>query len=301
MTQIVKTNNQVRDLMNSDAVKSKFAEMLGAKSAGFLVSVMNCVNSNDLLKNAEPNSILFAAATAASLDLPVNQNLGFAYIIPYNQKQSDGTYIQVAQFQLGYKGFIQLSQRSGQFQTINATDVKEGEIKHFNRLTGEIDFEWKDNRTELKTIGYVAYFKLINGFEKSLYMTVDELKAHGAKFSKTFKQQYGLWNTDFDAMASKTVTKLLLAKFAPLSVDMQKAVTTDQAIVKDWDSQEVEYVDNQEVPLDIKAVAESKTNKRIEDFIASAKDLPTLEQASDKLQTQAQKDLYTAKYEELSK
>ena len=300
MTQIVK-HNQVRDLMNSDAVKSKFAEMLGAKSAGFLVSVMNCVNSNDLLKNAEPNSILFAAATAASLDLPVNQNLGFAYIIPYNQKQSDGNYIQVAQFQLGYKGFIQLSQRSGQFQTINATDVKEGEIKHFNRLTGEIDFEWKDNRTELKTIGYVAYFKLINGFEKSLYMTVDELKAHGAKFSKTFKQQYGLWNTDFDAMASKTVTKLLLAKFAPLSVDMQKAVTTDQAIVKDWDSQEVEYVDNQEVPLDVKAVSESKTNKRIEEFIEKAKDLPTLEQASDKLQTQEQKDLYAAKYEELSK
>lgn len=297
-TEIVKS--PVVGLLNSESVKSRFTEMLGKKSAGFLVSVMNCVQSNELLKNAEPNSVLFAAATAASLDLPVNQNLGFAYIIPYNQKKSDGSYQQVAQFQLGYKGFIQLAQRSGQFHTINATDVKEGEIKSFNRLTGEIEFDWTGDRKG-NVIGYVAYFRLINGFEKSLYMTVDELKAHGAKFSKTFKQAYGLWNTDFDSMASKTVTKLLLAKYAPLSVEMQRAVTSDQAVVNDWDGKDVTYIDNQPDIIDVKQVETAKQNARIEDFISKAKDIPTLEQAADKLQNQEQKDLYEAKFNELSK
>jgi recombination protein RecT len=159
----------------------------------------------------------------------------------------------VAQFQLGYKGFIQLSQRSGQFQTLNATDVREGEIKEFNRLTGEITFEWSDDRMQKPVIGYVAYFKLLNGFEKSLYMTVEELKNHGDKYSKTFKMKNGLWATDFNAMAMKTVTKLLLAKYAPLSVDMQRAVITDQSVIKDAETLDIDYVDNEEVEVDKEA------------------------------------------------
>lgn len=298
------SKNPIRDLMNSESVKNKFAEMLGNKAPGFIVSVLNAVQQNENLRNAEPNSVLFAAATAATLDLPVNQNLGFAYIIPYRQKKQDGSYMEVAQFQMGYKGFIQLAQRSGQFKAINATDVREGELVEYNRLTGEITFDWTiPNREKLPIVGYVSFFQLNSGFTKSLYMTVDEMKAHGAKYSKTFK--FGVWNSDFDSMALKTVTKLILSKYAPLSVEMQRAILNDQAVIKDYSGENIEvpseYVDNEDVKLDVKAVSDRKESERVLKFISGAKDIAELESYKQYCTNDELAEAYKEKYKELFK
>lgn len=253
--QIAKTDNKqlapmtVKALFAKDEVKNKFQEMLGKRAASFITSVLQITSQNEMLATADPVSIYQSAAVAATLDLPLNNNLGFAYIVPYNSKQKDGSWKVVAQFQIGAKGFKQLALRSGQFITINDTDVREGELKEYNRLTGEITFEWIQDVKERLTkavIGYASYFKLLNGFEKTYYMTVDELKDHGLRFSQTFKKGFGLWKDDFDGMARKTVIKLNLSKNAPLSVEMQKAVVADQAVVKDAETEDVEYVDNDE-------------------------------------------------------
>lgn len=237
----------VKALFAKDEVKTKFQEMMGKRAAAFITSVLQITSQNEMLSTADPVSIYQSAAVAATLDLPLNNNLGFAYIVPYNSKQKDGTWKVVAQFQIGAKGFKQLALRSGQFLKINDTDVREGELKEYNRLTGEIVFEWIQDvkhRLSKPIIGYASYFQLLNGFEKTYYMTVDELKEHGLKFSQTFKKGFGLWKDDFDGMARKTVIKLNLSKNAPLSVDMQKAVVADQAIVNDAETEDVEYIDN---------------------------------------------------------
>lgn len=254
-------------------VQEKFKEMLGKRAPQFITSVLQIVASNDLLKKAEPMSVYQSAAVAATLDLPLNNSLGFAYIVPYNQRQKDGSYKTVAQFQMGYKAFIQLAYRSGQFLTISSSKIYEGQIVEANPLTGyKFDFSKK---TSDKVVGYAAYFKLINGAENTLFMSTEELTAHGKKFSQTFAKGYGLWKDDFDAMASKTVLKLLLSKFAPLSVEMQKAVISDQAVVLDADSNEVEYIDNEKTTLDIDEVNNRKERERI---VAHIKKLGTAEE-----------------------
>jgi recombination protein RecT len=258
----------VKSLFAKDEVKSKFKEMLGKRAPQFITSVLQIASQNEMLSTADPVSIYQSAAVAATLDLPLNNNLGFAYIVPYNSKQKDGTWKVVAQFQIGAKGFKQLALRSGQFLKINDTDVREGELKHYDRLTGEIEFEWIQDvkmRLSRPIIGYASYFKLLNGFEKTYYMTVDELKDHGLRFSQTFKKGFGLWKDDFDGMARKTVIKLNLSKNAPLSVDMQKAVVTDQAIVNDAETVDVEYIDNEgETGINVDDLAALYELKKVE-------------------------------------
>lgn len=250
-TQQGSTVNELKLALQKDYVQEKFREVLGKKSSGFVASLLSIVTNNDLLSKAEPKSVLNAAMIAATLDLPINQNLGFAYIIPYNDRKT-GTV--VAQFQMGYKGFVQLGMRSEQFKTMNVTEVKEGEVKSFDRLSGDIKFEWlEEGRDSKKSIGYVAYFKLLNGFEKALYMTAEELKKHGVQYSQSAKKGYGLWNDDFDAMAKKTVLKLLLSKYAPLTTSMQTAQLADQAVIKEED--QYEYVDNKPLTRTEEALA----------------------------------------------
>lgn len=235
-----------KEFFNRQDVKQKFAELLGKRATSFITSVLQIAAQNSLLAKADPASIYQASAVAATLDLPLNQNLGFAYIVPYNQKYKDEQGLwqtkQVAQFQMGYKGFIQLAQRSGQFKSIYSTPVYEGQIVEENPLDGYVfDFSKK---TSDKIVGYAAKFKLLNGFESTWYMTTEQLKIHGGKYSKSFNNDKGLWNTDFDAMANKTVIKLLLSKFAPLSVDMQRAVITDQSVINNAETIDVTYIDN---------------------------------------------------------
>lgn len=245
----------IKNLFGRDEVRDKFKEMLGKRAPSFITSVLQIVASNALLAKADPHSVYHSAAVAATLDLPLNNNLGFAYIVPYNQKykeiQTDESgkkmevwkSKQVAQFQMGYKGFIQLAQRTGMYRTLSAAPIYEGQLISENPLTGFVfDFTKKKSET---IIGYACYFQLLNGFEKTLYSTVDEIKKHGKRFSQTYKNDKGLWVDDFDAMALKTIIKANLSKWAPLSVDIQRAITFDQSVVKDVDTQDVEYVDNQ--------------------------------------------------------
>lgn len=249
-----------KSLFDKDSVKKKFEELLGKRSQGFITSVLQVVASSGYLSKADPMSIYNAAATAATLDLPINNNLGFAYIIPYAQKFQDdeGKWQskQVAQFQISAKGFVQLAQRSGQFQTINATDVREGEIKSNNRLSGEMHFEWIQDdaiRLAAPVIGYISYFKLLNGFEKPFFMSIEKLKAHGKKYSKTWGQKGSKWEDDFDAMCLKTVIKLNLSKNAPLSIEMQRAINTDQAVINNDEGTEVTYIDNEPEVIETKS------------------------------------------------
>lgn len=254
MSNELQKNNQqltAKSLFAQPNVKGKFEELLGKRSTAFMTSVLQIVSQNDLLAKADPQSVFHAAAVAATLDLPLNSNLGFAYIVPYNQKQSNGGYKQVAQFQMGYKGFIQLAQRSGQFKTISASPIYEGQLISENPLTG-FEFDFTKPSTG-KVVGYASYFKLLNGFEKTLYMSLAQVESHGKKFSQTYKKGFGLWKDDFEGMAIKTVIKLLLSKFAPLSVEMQQAVVLDQAIIEDENGQKFTYDDHEEIPIDKEA------------------------------------------------
>lgn len=231
----------VKDLVNEEYVKAKFQEILGDKAAAFLASVVNATTTNKSLATCEPKSVLTAALVAASLDLPIDQNLGFAAIVPY--KDTKGGGIQKAQFQIMYKGFIQLAQRTGQYQTMNVTPVYADEIKKHDPITGEVLIEAvpdgdRENDRDEKIVGYAAYFRLVNGFEKTEYWTIKKLEAHGKKYSKSYSGKYpdsSLWATNKPAMFSKTVLKALISKWGIMSTTMQTAVVADQAIVKSID------------------------------------------------------------------
>lgn len=297
----------IKGFFENESMKKKFTDMLGTKAQGFMVSVLNTVSNNKSLQGVEANSIMFAAATAATLDLPINQNLGFAYIVPYTRKFKEVVNgkevwksISEAQFQLGYKGFIQLAQRSGQFKTISASPVYEGQISKNDPLRG-IEFNW-DNKVSDKVIGYVAFFELLNGFEKTLYMTTEELQKHGKQYSQSYKKGGGLWNDNFESMAIKTVIKLLLSKFAPLSIDMQKALISDQSVIKNIEGEIADYPDN--APETVADVAERKDIDRVLKLINKATTADELDELFDtvsELDVQEVIDAYNVKKEELEK
>lgn len=213
----------LKGMLESPAYKKKFEEMLGKKAAGFMSSIIAVTNNNNYLMKADPATVIGAAAQAAMLDLPINQSLGFAYIVPYKG---------AAQFQLGYKGYIQLAQRSGQYVDIGAKTVYEGELEYENRLLDKFKF---GDRTGDKVIGYLAYFRLTNGFEKMLFMTIDEMQAHAKKYSQNYKGGTDKWGlADFNVMAEKTVLKRLLSKFGPLSIEsvqMSQALSNDGGVI----------------------------------------------------------------------
>jgi len=245
--QVAQTNKKstVATILSQDVVKSRFNDILGKNANAFMSSIISATKSNPSLGDCEPQSVISSAVIAATLNLPIQSNLGFAHIVPYNQKDQNGNQVKVAQFQMGYKGFIQLALRTAQYKNINASEVYEGELINHDRITGEVELDTKKKRSN-KVIGYVAYFKLINGFEKMLYLTKEQVEGHGSKYSKSYSNKYGRWQQDFDSMALKTVIKLLLSKYGILSVDMQTAITADQAIIKDAETMEVEYVDSNE-------------------------------------------------------
>lgn len=248
MSNLIKTASE---LMKQETVKAKFESIMGKKAVGFVTSVLNQLNTDTNLSKCDAASVYSCAMVAAILDLPIDKNLGFSYIIPYGQK---------AQFQLGYKGFIQLAQRSGLFKTISATPIYSGQIASNNPLTG---FEFDFSIESKEVVGYAAYFELLNGFSKTLYMTKKQVEDHGRKYSKAYSN---MWTKDFDAMAIKTVIKQLLSKYAPLSIEMQKAVIFDNSTPKNPEqSNESEYEDLSqqiEIPenITLKKVAENENN-----------------------------------------
>ena len=233
----------LKAMLDSVQYRKRFEDMLGKKAAGFISSILTVANQKKELKVCDPKTIIASAAVAASLDLPIIPSLGFAHIVPYKGW---------AQFQMGWKGFVQLAMRTGQYLTMNVAVVHEGELKKHNRITGEMEFNDISLTGNEATIGYVAYFKLINGFEKYLYMSKADAIAHGKRYSKSFDS--GNWKTNFDSMALKTVIKMLLSKFGILSIEIQRAIATDQAVVKEDGS--LDYVDGKGAAIEADIVVD---------------------------------------------
>lgn len=252
----------LKNALNTESVKNKFNEMLGKKSAGFMTSITSVVQNSDLLQKAEVNSIILAAAQAASLDLPINPNLGFAAIIPFNDKKSGRC---VATFQIMRDGWVDLCLRTGQFEYIANEIVYEGELVEKNRFTDTYVFDETQRKSD-KIIGYMASFKLTNGYRKTVFMTVEEVKAHGMQYSQTFKKGYGLWKDAFHQMALKTTLKLLLKKFAPKSIEsIAQAIESDQASFDgNIDNSTPVYVDN---PKETKETAETVDFEEVSDDV----------------------------------
>lgn len=263
---------QISNFLNNPNVLEKFSNILGEKAQGFISAVLTIVNQSENLKTASPESIYTSALLAASLDLPINPNFGFAYIVPYwNGKLKK----QEAQFQIGYKGLKQLAIRSGQFKTIVAKEVYEGQLLIDNNSILGYSFDWSA-KTSDKVIGYVSYFQLLSGYESTYYMPIENIQKHALKYSQTFKKGFGLWSEDFDKMALKTVSKLHLnSGEAPLSIEMQKVVIADQSVIKNTDTMEVEYVDN--TPMTIEEQNRLSERNSLIDFIRKAKDTEGLE------------------------
>lgn len=227
----------LRNNLNNVNVKERFEEILKQKAPSFIASVLALANSNNALAACDSKTVINSALIAATLDLPINPNLGFAYIIPYGQQ---------AQFQVGYKGFIQLALRSGKIRTINVTEVYEGQLVKSDSFKGK--YEFQEERTGNNVIGYYAYIETVNGFEKGEYWSFEKTQAHGKRFSKQFGK---LWTTDPHAMGKKTVLKNLISKWTELSIDtqMQVALTTDQSVINNANANDlqVEYVDSQDL------------------------------------------------------
>lgn len=248
--------------LKAPSVTAKFQEMLGKRAPQFMTSITSVVQNNALLQKADVNSIIMGAAVAASMDLPLNPNLGYAALVPFNSK--DGCFAQV---QIMIKGWTELFLRSGQCQAIVCETVYEGQLVKKNKFTGEYIFD-EDAKKSDKIIGFMAYFKLTNGFEKYDYMTVEEVKAHAQKFSQTFRKGGGIWKDHFEAMGQKTVLKRLLTKYAPKSLEMQQMAIFDQSVVKgnieNLNDAVAEYADNPkatnaQAPTDYQEVDEQES------------------------------------------
>lgn len=210
----------------------------------FVADISAVVSNNYQLQNCDAKSILSAGLVASSMKLPLAPTLGFAYVVPYKNK---------AQFQIGWKGLVQLAQRSGQFERLGVREVHEGEWVGQDDF-GEDLFKFSHEHDDKPIVGYYAYFKLVNGFVKTLYWTKEQCEAHGTKYSQAHRGdnrggEFDNWTKMFDLMAQKTVMKQLLSKYAPLSTELANAIKYDQAIVNDDGS--ATYVDNEkEAPLD---------------------------------------------------
>lgn len=244
MSNQVARRNQytVKQLLNTKLIKGKFEDVLGKRSSQFTTSLINVVNSNYQLKKVDANSVIASALVAASLDLPVNPSLGYMYIIPYGS---------TAQPQIGYKGYIQLAQRSGQYKHLNAIPVYEGELKGWNPLTEEVVYEPKQDRdTDDQPIGYLGYMELLNGFSKTVYWTHKQIDDHRREFSKSGGKDKpkGVWADHYDAMALKTVLRNLLTKWGPMTVDMQSADMADSGEYDHLEEERREVRDEESEP-----------------------------------------------------
>ncbi|HFU3726081.1 TPA: recombinase RecT [Streptococcus suis] len=237
------TTNQVakfdsmtpQQAFNSTAVLEKFRSVLNGRETQFVTSLLSIINSNSYLAKATNTSIMNAAMKAATLNLPIEPSLGMAYVVPYNRNEKQGnTWVKVneAQFQMGYRGFIQLAQRSGQIRNINCDIVYKEEFLRYDKVYGTLHLT--DEQVDSgEVIGYFASLELINGFRKMIFWKKEKVVAHAQKYSKTYDKSTGdfkpgtPWSTEFDAMAQKTLIKELLSKYAPLSVELQEAIMAD--------------------------------------------------------------------------
>ena len=247
-------------LMNTPAMKKKFTDILHEKSDSFMGSLMTLVGGDNYLSQAEPMTIIASALKAATMDLPIDKNLGYAYVVPFNRSEKVGNkWIKhnEAQFILGYKGYIQLAQRSGQYKALNALAIYDGQLIDWNPLTEEFTFDYKAKVSD-EVIGYVGFFELLNGFKKTVYWTKQEIESHRIKNAKGYDKEKlsGAWIDNYDSMAIKTVLRNMLSKWGLLSVEMQSAITSDEKVFRVDENndliEETDLSDMEPMPQDLK-------------------------------------------------
>lgn len=230
-----------------DAMKKKINEMVGGeKGQQFITSIISAVSTNPQLAECDNSSIVSAALLGQALNLSPSPQLGQYYMVPFNDSKRG---CKVAQFQIGYKGYIQLAIRSGQYKKLNVLAIKEGELKKYDPLNEELEVQLIENEEEREkatTIGYYAMFEYLNGFRKTIYWSKEKMEAHALKYSMGYraKKGYTFWEKDFDGMAYKTMLRQLISKWGIMSVDltMQKALESDMAVINDNGT--YDYVDN---------------------------------------------------------
>lgn len=210
----------LNSLLNGAAIQQTLKSTLKENSGSFVTSVMNLFNEDKLLQQCEPKAVLAEALKAAALKLPVEKQLGFAYIIPFRDHG-----VPKPQFQLGYKGYIQLAMRTGEYKHINADVVYEGELRSVDRLTGAIDLTGE--KISDTVVGYFAYIETINGFSKTFYWSKEKVIAHAKRYSKSYKPNAGVWGSNFDEMGIKTVLRNLLSHYGVMSVEMGRAFSSE--------------------------------------------------------------------------
>ena len=230
---LARREGTIESLLENQNIRGRFNQMLGSRAPQFISSVITVYKG--FSQPVDPSSVIAAAAIAATLDLPIEKSLGFAHIVPYSNR---------AQFQIGYRGLIQLAVRSGQYRYLNTCEVFKGEFISYDKLTGELVLD-TDKRKGDTIVGYAAFFELVNGFRHAEYWTTEEITAHAQRFSQAYKAKKtdSPWFTAFDAMAKKTVLKDLLSHWGILSVQLQRAMMSDQTVMKDIDA-EPEFIDN---------------------------------------------------------
>lgn len=279
--------NQVMSVfLNEDKQKKYLQSILGERTSQFITSLCTLVGSNSNLQDCDRVSLMSCALKATSMNLPFDQNLGFAYAIPYKRKikKPSGEWEEIteAQFQMGVKGYIQLAQRTSQIEKLNAIEVVEGEFKGRD-IFGEPVIQFlqdEDERNKLihegKIIGYLAAMKLINGFIKIIYWSKNQLLDHADRYSQSYKwaehgdkskgggKKDSVWHTNFEAMAKKTVLKNLISQYAPLTTEMREAIKYDQSVITIGQNGEekIDYVDSMESMenINLEAQAEIESN-----------------------------------------
>ena len=268
----------------------KIKEILGKNAPAFVSSVLTLVNNNALLQKADIKTVYTSALMAASLNLSIQPSLGHAYIVPYKGQ---------AQFQLGYKGFIQLAQRTGAFFRINSFKVHENELVEYNPITGnKYDFKLENQG---KIVGFGAYFQLTNGYSHHHFMSIDEIKKHAGRYSQTYKRGKGVWTDNFEEMGMKTVLKLLLVRYAPVSIDDQwhRAAVADQAVIRDVETLDVDYVDNES--QDIETIQRNQEIERTKQFINDCDTIEDLETVEAHAREHGLEEIYNERKKDLTK
>lgn len=218
-------SNLMRDILDNANTKKLLQDSLKENAGAFSASVIDLYNSDTYLQRCDPRQVFGECLKAVSLKLPISKQLGFAYVIPYKKNGVD-----VPQFQLGYKGMIQLCMRTGEYKYINADVVYEGEYQGADKLTGYVDLNGE--KTSDKIIGYFAYIETLNGFKKAIYWSKEKVTEHAKKYSKSFNSSSSPWKSNFDAMAIKTVLRNLLSKYGVMSVEMANALQAEETFAE---------------------------------------------------------------------
>lgn len=243
--------------LTADAVKNQINQVVGGKDGQrFISAIVSAVNINPALQECTNQSILSGALLGESLKLSPSPQLGQYYLVPFNDRNKG----KVAQFQLGYKGYIQLAIRSGQYKKLNVLAIKEGELIRFDPLNEEIEvrlIEDEEEREQANTIGYYAMFEYTNGFRKAIYWSKRKMEAHALKYSKGYqaKKGYTFWEKDFDGMAYKTMLRQLISKWGIMSIDMASAIDSDMAVINEDGTKD--YVDNDDAVFDMEPLQEA--------------------------------------------